>query len=406
MMNMPSPANHLQFTSALLVLLTGCGGGGSGGGFDLPEPDDPLVQTQQVFAGVDLSLPTSLVQAPNDASRWFAIEKAGRIVVFDNDDVNATGTEFLDISDRVESGPDEAGLLGIAFHPDFATNGQVFVSYTAPGPLTSTISRFRSFDGNLTLDAAPEDIILTVIQEAGNHNGGDIAFGPAPFYYLFAGFGDGGGGGDPNGNGQNTTTLLGSIIRIDVSIPIGYDIPPFNPFAGNAQCLMGSGGGNCPEIFAWGFRNPWRFSFDRMTGDLWVGDVGQGDWEEVDRVQIGQNYGWNTREGAHCYPPGIPCDATGLTDPITEYDHGLGSSITGGYVYRGTLIPDLIGQYVFGDFGSGRIWAVPATSLIGTNPMEIVHTTHSIAAFGEGVDGELYLLDYGAGTIHQIIPVP
>jgi glucose/arabinose dehydrogenase len=280
------------------------------------------------------------------------------------------------------------------------------VSYTAPGPLTSTISRFRSFDGNLTLDPMSEEIILTVIQEAGNHNGGDIAFGRGPLNYLFAGFGDGGGGGDPNGNGQNETTLLGSIIRIDVSIAVGYNIPPLNPFAGLAKCLQGSGAAACPEIFAWGFRNPWRFSFDRMTGDLWVGDVGQNIWEEVDRVQINQNYGWNTREGAHCYPDATPCDATGLTDPITEYDHGLGTSITGGYVYRGTLIPELIGQYVFGDFGSGRIWAVPATSLIGTVPLEIVHTTHSIAAFGEGVDGELYVLDYGAGTIHQIVSIP
>jgi len=361
------------------------------------------VQTQQVFAGVNLSLPTSLVQAPNDASRWFAIEKAGRIIVFNNDTVNSSGSTFLDIRPRVDSVPNEAGLLGIAFHPDFATNGEVFVSYTAPTPLTSTISRFRSFDGNQTLDPTSEEIILTVIQEAGNHNGGDIAFGRAPTNYLFAGFGDGGGGGDPNGNGQNTTTLLGSIIRIDVNIAVGYNIPPLNPFAGNAQCLQGSGAAECPEIFAWGFRNPWRFSFDSLTGELWTGDVGQGDWEEVDRVQIGQNYGWNTREGAHCYPPGTSCDSTGLTDPITEYDHTLGTSITGGFVYRGTAIPDLIGQYVFGDFGSGRIWAVPATSDIGTEPLLIANTTHSIAAFGEGVDGELYLLDYIAGTIHQII---
>jgi len=399
-MSLSNPGNRLRHALPLLFLLAGCS---SGGNFDLPDPNDLVVQTQQVFAGVNLSLPTSLVQAPNDASRWFAIEKAGRIIVFNNDTVNSSGSTFLDIRPRVDSVPNEAGLLGIAFHPDFATNGEVFVSYTAPTPLTSTISRFRSFDGNQTLDPTSEEIILTVIQEAGNHNGGDIAFGRAPTNYLFAGFGDGGGGGDPNGNGQNTTTLLGSIIRIDVNIAVGYNIPPLNPFAGNAQCLMGSGAGSCPEIFAWGFRNPWRFSFDSMTGELWAGDVGQDDWEEVDRVQIGQNYGWNTREGAHCYPPGTSCDPTGLTDPITEYDHTLGNSITGGYVYRGTAIPDLIGQYVFGDFDSGRIWAVPATSDIGTDPLLIAITDHRIAAFGEGVDGELYLLDYIAGTIHQII---
>jgi len=349
-------------------------------------------------------LPTSLVQAPNDASRWFAIEKAGRIVVFDNDTVNAMGASFLDISDLVDSGPNEAGLLGIAFHPDFANNGEVFVSYTAPAaPLISTISRFTSFDNNQTLDPMSEEIILTVIQPFGNHNGGDIAFGPNGF--LYAGFGDGGSGGDPNGNGQNTSTLLGSMIRIDVNIAVGYDIPPDNPFAAGQPCLQGSNAGvsSCPEIYAWGFRNPWRFSFDSMTGELWVGDVGQGEWEEVDRVELGENYGWNTREGANCYPPGSSCDSTGLTDPITEYDHGLGFSITGGYVYRGSAIPDLVGQYVFGDYGSGRLWAVPSDSPIGTVPIEVADTSHSISAFGEGVDGELYFFDYGSGTIHQII---
>ena len=357
------------------------------------------MQTQQVFAGVALASPTALVQAPGDASRWFAIGQAGTITVFDNDPANATGAPFLDIRGRVQFGG-EAGLLGIAFHPDFANNGEVFVSYTAGGPLTSVISRFRSFDGNQTLDPTSEEIILTVIQPASNHNGGDIAFGPDGF--LYAGFGDGGGGGDPNGNGQNTMTLLGSMIRIDVDIAVGYDIPPTNTFAGGGQCLQGFGGGNCPEIYAWGFRNPWRFSFDRVTGELWVGDVGQGQWEEVDRVDIGENYGWNTREGAHCFNPSSGCATAGLTDPITEYDHGLGVSITGGFVYRGAAIAALQGHYIFGDFGSGRIWSVPADAAIGTAPTELADTAFSISAFAQGVDGELYVVDYG-GTVHQII---
>ena len=387
------------------LLLVGCGGGGggNGGGLDPPGPPNPpppsTVQTQQVFAGVALPLPTALVQAPGDASRWFALGLAGVITVFDNDPANATGATFLDIRGRVQSGG-EAGLLGIAFHPDFANNGEVFVSYTAGGPLTSVISRFRSFDGNQTLDPNSEEIILTVIQPASNHNGGDIAFDPDGF--LYAGFGDGGGGGDPNGNGQNTMTLLGSMIRIDVDIAVGYNIPPSNPFASAGQCLQGSGGGNCPEIFAWGFRNPWRFSFDSMSGELWVGDVGQGRWEEVDRVVIGENYGWNTREGAHCFSPSSGCTTAGLTDPITEYDHGLGVSITGGFVYRGTAIAALQGHYVFGDFGSGRIWSVPADATTGTAPTELANTALSISAFAQGVDGELYVVDYG-GTVHQII---
>ncbi len=405
---MPRPIHTILLLPCLL--LAACGGSGYGGGGQIPPvppppPPPTTVQTQQVFAGVSLSLPTSLVQAPNDASRWFAIEKAGRIVVFDNDTVNAMGASFLDISDLVDSGPNEAGLLGIAFHPDFANNGEVFVSYTAPAaPLISTISRFTSFDNNQTLDPMSEEIILTVIQPFGNHNGGDIAFGPNGF--LYAGFGDGGSGGDPNGNGQNTSTLLGSMIRVDVNIAVGYDIPPDNPFAAGQPCLQGSNAGtsSCPEIFAWGLRNPWRFSFDSMTGELWVGDVGQDKWEEVNRVEVGQNYGWNTREGAHCFPPGSNCESNGLVDPITEYENGGRSSITGGYVYRGSAIPTLQGQYVFADFASGQIWAVPADSPIGTTPTEIAATGHSISAFGEGVDGELYVFDYGNGTIHQIVP--
>jgi glucose/arabinose dehydrogenase len=358
------------------------------------------VQTLTVFAGVNLSSPVAMTQAPGDASRWFAVGQNGVVTVFDNDSATATGSTFVDISGRVQSGG-ERGLLGIAFHPDFATNGEVFLSYTATGQLTSVISRFRSVDGNLTLDPTSEEPLLYVIQLQGNHNGGDIHFGPDG--YLYAGFGDGGGGGDPGNNGQNTMSLLGAMLRIDVDVAAGYAIPATNPFSGNAQCVQGSGAAACPEIFAWGLRNPWRFSFDQASGDLWVGDVGQGAWEEVDRVSIGENYGWNTREGANCYPAGSACDATGLTDPITEYGRSVGQSITGGYVYRGSAITDLVGYYVFGDFVTGRIWAVAADSPIGTTPIELADTAHSIAAFAEGVDGELYVVDYG-GSIHQLVP--
>ena len=227
-----------------LLTLTACssGGGGNNGGGGQPPPPNPnppaSVQTQQVFAGVSLSSPTALRQAPGDSSRWFAINQAGVITVFDNDLLSASGSTFLDISGLVSFGG-ERGLLGIAFHPDFTTNGEVFVSYTAPSPLTSVVSRFRSIDNNLTLDPTSEEIVLTVLQEASNHNGGDIHFGQDG--YLYIAFGDGGGGGDPNGNGQNTSTLLGSIVRIDVDVVTGYDIPADNPFSGNAKCLQGSG---------------------------------------------------------------------------------------------------------------------------------------------------------------------
>ena len=393
-----------RLAPAVILVLSACGGNGNGGGgLDPPNPPGPpaAVQTQRVFANVVLNSPTTLTQAPGDASRWFALNKAGVITVFNNDPANATGSIFLNISVPVDPSG-EGGLLGIAFHPDFSMNGEVFVSYTAAG-LTSVISRFRSFDGNLTLDPMSEEILLTVNQPASNHNGGDIHFGPDGFLYV--GLGDGGGSGDPFDNGQNTTTLLGAMLRIDVDVAVGYGIPAGNPFAANAAspCLQGVGAVNCPEIYAWGFRNPWRLSFDSMNGALWVGDVGQGAWEEVDRVELGQNYGWNTREGAHCFSPSSGCSTAGLTDPITEYGHSLGNSITGGYVYRGTAIPALQGHYIFGDFGSGRIWAVPANSPIGTAPTQIADTAHAISAFGEGVNGELYVVDYG-GSIHQIVP--
>ena len=384
----------------LFLFIAACGGGGGGNVGGPGQPPPATVQTQRVFANVVLSSPTTLTQAPNDATRWFALNKVGVVAVFDNDPANATAATFLNINDGRVLNSGEAGLLGIAFHPQFASNGEVFVSYVRPG-LVSTISRFRSFDGNLTLDPNSEEIILQVLQPANNHNGGDIHFGPDGFLYI--GFGDGGGANDPNGHGQNTTNLLGTMVRIDVNIAVGYNIPPNNPFAGNSPCLQGFGNANCPEIYAWGFRNPWRFSFDRSGGALWVGDVGQGAWEEVDRVNVGENYGWNTREGAHCFNPSSGCSSNGLTDPITEYGHGLGNSITGGYVYRGTAVTALQGRYVFGDFGSGRIWAVPANSPIGTAPTQFADTTHAISAFGEGVNGELYVVDYG-GSIHQIIP--
>ena len=390
-------------------VMAACGGSGNSGGDGndgggQPPPPGPMppssVQTQQVFSGVTLASVTTLKQAPGDDTRWFATNQAGTVTVFDNDPINATGSIFLDIASRVQDGG-ERGLLGIAFHPDFATNGEVFVSYTAPSPLTSVVSRFRSMDGNLTLDPSTEEIILTAFQPQGNHNGGDIHFGDDGYLYLA--LGDGGGAGDPGDNGQNTSTLLGSIVRIDVDVLTGYAIPGDNPFAGNANCLQGSGAAACPEIFAWGFRNPWRFSFDSQTGALWAGDVGQGDFEEVGRVQLGENHGWNIREGAHCYPPGSACSTTGLTDPIAEYGRSLGVSVTGGYVYRGSQVTDLVGYYVFGDFGSGRIFAVAADSPTGTTPIELVNTGHQISAFGEGVDGEIYVVDYG-GSIHQIVP--
>jgi glucose/arabinose dehydrogenase len=398
----------------LWVAVAGCGGSSSGGTIVTPPPPPPPTPTialQPVFEQLPSPFvaPVAMLQAPGDASRWFVVEQRGTVQVFDNTPTVNSMSTFIDIQARVSSTANEAGLLGMAFHPDFAANGQVFLSYTAPGssggrPLDSIVSRFASNDGGLTLDPASESIVQIVFQDAGNHNGGNIAFGPDGF--LYAGFGDGGGSGDPSMRGQDTSNLLGTFTRIDVDGGTPYAIPPGNPFAGEAICVNGfSAGGNCPEIFAWGLRNPWRWSFDSLNGDLWAGDVGQGAWEEIDKIEASNNYGWNIREGAHCFNA-TSCNTMGLVDPVTEYGRADGNSTTGGYVYRGSVISDLVGNYIFGDFGSGRIWAVPASSQPGTVPAELLSSGLNISAFAEGVDGELYVLHYGGGTVSQIIDAP
>ncbi len=350
-----------------------------------------------------------MTQAPGDSTRWFVVEQTGRIDVFANDPNTLSEALFLDITDRVDASDQEAGLLGLAFHPQFPATPEVFVSYTATGPgggvpYISRISRFLSLDGGLTLQAASEEILLTIDQDNVNHNGGDLKFGPDGF--LYASFGDGGGGGDPNNNAQQSANLLGTIVRIDVDTGSPYAIPPSNVFAANAgsPCLTGVGGGACPEIFVWGLRNPWRFSFDSANGDLWIGDVGQNSWEEVNRAQGGENFGWRVREGAHCFNPASGC-STAFTDPVTEYDHSVGASITGGFVYRGSAVPDLVGWYVFGDFVSGRIFAIPADTPSFVAPTELLDTTIPIATFAQDSDGELFVVSYG-GTISRIVDVP
>ena len=317
--------------------------------------------------------------------------------VFDNDPNVGSSQEYLNIIGRVDSGPNEAGLLGFAFHPDFANNGLVYASYTAPGPFRSVLSRFTVVNG--AVDAGSEAIVYEVPQPQGNHNGGHIAFGADG--HLYWALGDGGGGGDPDENGQDTNNVLGAFVRLDVDGAAPYAIPQDNPFVGNTTCTNGFGQMSCPEIYAYGLRNPWRFSFDQQTGELWVGDVGQGDWEEVNRVELGMNYGWDEREGAHCFEPATGCSLMNV-DPITEYDHTVGVSITGGYVYRGNDLPALQGQYLFGDFASGRIWSVAATAGLGTPPNELLDTTLAIASFGQGNDGEVFIVDYG-GELHRIV---
>jgi glucose/arabinose dehydrogenase len=393
------------------IELAACGGGGGGtfavtppGGQPPPTDTVPQIATQRVFDQLSFAQPVSLKQAPGDSSRWFVVEQSGVVRVFDNDQNTNTAPVFVDISGPVASGG-EAGLLGIAFHPSFPGTPEVYLSYTVrSGNLISLISRFTSDVGGTALDVGTEEILLSIIQPQDNHNGGDLVFGQDG--YLYASFGDGGGGGDPGNNAQNTANLLGTLLRLDIDSNSLYDIPPDNPFASPNFCTQGvSGGTPCPEIYAYGLRNPWRISIDSMTGDLWLGDVGQSAFEEIDRVALGQNYGWNIREGANCYPPGSTCADT-FAEPVTQYGRSLGGSVTGGYVYRGSAFPELAGWYVFADFASGRIFAVPADSQPTVEPEVLLDTTLSISTFAEGVDGELYVVDYSGGTIHQIVAAP
>ena len=408
---MRSIASKIWMMAAVPLFLAACGGGGGGGGappvgppITPPPTSTPSIAVSQVFTSLPaFTSPTVLKQAPGDDTRWFVGEKRGIIRVFANNPSSSSASDFLDMSVLTnQSG--EGGLLGVAFHPDFPVTPELFVSYTRSGaPLESHVSRFLSTDGGQTLVAASEEIIFTVLQPETNHNGGDIAFGPDG--YLYASFGDGGGGGDPLEYGQDDTNLHGTIVRIDVDGAAPYEIPPDNPNVGNGVCTQGFGGAACPEIFAWGLRNPWRISFDRGTGRLWTGDVGQGAWEEIDVIVNDGNYGWDEREGAHCFEPPSGC-ATTFIEPVAEYGRSLGASVTGGYVYRGAAITDLVGWYVYGDFVSGRIFATPEDTMPTVTSEELLDTPNSIVAFAEDVNGELYFVDYSLGTVHRIDDAP
>lgn len=286
---------------------------------------------------------------------------------------------FLDLRAQLISNPGmEEGLLGLAFAPDYAQSGRVFVYYTAGNPRRSVIARYVASGG--AAGPAAAHIVLEVPQPFANHNGGAMVFGPDG--YLYVALGDGGSGGDPQGNGQNTNTLLAKILRIDVSGD-AYAIPPDNPFAG---------GGGRGEIWAYGLRNPWRITFDRATGDLWAGDVGQNRWEEVDRIVRGGNYGWNVVEGRECYG-GKPCDASKFAAPRAVYGRDDGCSVTGGYVYRGDAMPELRGWYIYGDFCSGKVWAVNTAG--DSDPVLLADTGKPISSFAELPDGEVYLVTFG-----------
>ncbi len=283
------------------------------------------------------------------------------------------------------------GCSGWPFIRNFAGNGQLFVDYTDVNGNT-VVSRFLADPTANQVDPSSEKVLLRVDQPYANHNGGQLAFGPDGFLYI--GLGDGGSAGDPLGAGQRLDTLLGKILRLDVDEGDPYAIPPDNPLTGQADAR--------PEIWAYGLRNPWRFSFDRATGEMWIGDVGQNQYEEIDLQPAGLgglNYGWNEMEGLHEYRSGY---REGLTLPVWEYDHAQGCSVTGGYVYRGQALPALRGVYLFGDYCSGTLWALARTSEGGWNGVALLATGLSISSFGEDEAGEVYVVDLG-GSVYRIV---
>ncbi|WP_255207797.1 PQQ-dependent sugar dehydrogenase [Myxococcus sp. AM009] len=361
-----------------------------------PRPPDPAGATlSRAFPELSFTQPLFALQAPGDSRRIYVVERGGRVRMFDKDAAPPTSSVVIDLSGQVNIEHDETGLLGMAFHPAFATNGQVFLSYVgnnAMGGLRSYIVRYLSPDGGATLDPASAEVVLEQDQPFSFHNGGHLAFGPDGFLYFA--FGDGGGRVDPNQTAQNPELLLGKMLRLDVDSARPYAIPPTNPYATS---------GGRKEIYATGFRNPWRWSFDRSTGALWLGDVGEKLLEEINRVELGGNYGWSILEGTEC-ARGSGCGTAGLTPPVAVYGRTEGVSITGGYVYRGAAVPALSGKYVFGDFGSGRIWTLPGDAVPGAAavPQVLVTTPLSIASFAELNDGELLVVDFAGGGLHRI----
>ena len=355
------------------------------------------VKIQLKSKGNGFIKPVDISHAGDD--RLFISEQRGQIHIL-RPDGSIDPTPFLNIQSQVKSSGNEQGLLGLVFHPDYATNGYFFVNYITQAGSTH-VSRFQVDSLNPDLaNITSEEVLLSIIQPFTNHNAGDLNFGPDGYLYIATG--DGGSGGDPQNNGQKGLSLLGKILRIDVDNETPYAIPANNPFVNDTSVK--------DEIWSLGWRNPWRFSFDRQTGDMWVADVGQGDFEEVSFEAAnstgGLNFGWRCLEGANIFNATNCGQISAYEPPIFEYKHSfnVGSSITGGYVYRGSNYPILQGHYIFGDYNSGQVWTLYSNGNGGwdTTQQGALFGRDRLSTFGEDVNGELYVADHKSGTIYQI----
>ena len=359
----------------------------------MARPATAEIELQLVTSGVAHIV--DIQHAGDGTSRLFLVSQSGQIRIWNGSQVLAT--PFLDISSRVSFGG-ERGLLGLAFHPDYDANGFFYVNYTDTAGNT-VIARYRVSSNANVADPASATTVLTQDQPFSNHNGGQLRFGPDGFLYIA--LGDGGPGGDPQDKGQSLNTLLGKMLRLDVDSASPYAIPPDNPFVGTADARG--------EIWAYGYRNPWRFSIDRLTGDMFIADVGQSEWEEINVEPAGtggRNYGWRLMEGTHCFNPSTSCNDGSLTLPILEYSHDLGCSVIGGPRYRGTVMSRYPGAYFYGDFCTGRIWSATRNNDGTWTSVEELDTTLSIASFGEDEAGEIYVAHYASsGQLYRIVAV-
>jgi glucose/arabinose dehydrogenase len=377
---------------SILLLLFACGGNSSSSTTTTPPPKNQVSITLTPFVS-GLNSPLDLENAGDGTNRLFVVEQGGTIRVIQNGGV--LPTPFLDISSKVMV-DGESGLLGLTFHPGYPQNPHFYVNYVRnnAGHFQSVIAEYQVSSGDPNLANPTSERILLVVDQPpfNNHKAGQLAFGSDGMLYF--GLGDGGSGGDPQGNGQNTNVLLGKMLRIDVdhtSTGKQYAIPPDNPFVN---------GGGLPEIWAYGLRNPWRFSFDTPTGRLFLADVGQDAFEEIDIVTKGANYGWNVMEGTHCYSPVTGCNPAGLTLPIVDYAHSEGETVIGGYVYHGSLISELQNAYLFGDFSNGKIWKLVESGSTWTRTL-LLTSGQPISSFGRDEAGELYAVDY-SGSVLQV----